>query len=330
MKIVAKHGYPFVAHRYRKRKLLAAGFIFFVCMLYFLSSFVWLIDVQGNSRLRTDDILSFCRDEEKLTVGVFKHMVDTRAVKNSLMDHYPDIAWVDVHIKGTRATIKLAETIPSQEMIDRNTPCDIVAKKDGLISHMVTAAGTPLVKQNDVVRKDDLLVSGEVVVTDGEVEGFREYVHAYSEIWAKMYTEIRLSVPFRYTEKKYTGNQQKRYSVILMGRRINLLNSNTNYVNYDRITSRKQIGIGEDYPLPLILVTEWYREFVPEERTRSVAHAKELAEKMVSGRIIREFDFGADIIDKICEYNQNADSLDVKAVITTNERIDEQREIALE
>jgi hypothetical protein len=43
---------------------------------------------------------------------------------------------------------------------------------------------------------------------------------------------------------------------------------------------------------------------------------------MVNARIIREFDFAADIIDKSIALQETEDKLVVKALITTNERID--------
>jgi hypothetical protein len=50
--------------------------------------------------------------------------------------------------------------------------------------------------------------------------------------------------------------------------------------------------------------------------------AMELAERMVTGRIVREFEFEADIVDKKIEFSEGRGVLNVSALITTNERID--------
>ena len=62
--IVGKTGLPFVAFRYRRRGIYIFGALLFVFALYFLSSFVWLIEIQGNDRIGKESIEEFCRSEE--------------------------------------------------------------------------------------------------------------------------------------------------------------------------------------------------------------------------------------------------------------------------
>ena len=321
-RIREKNGMPFVIHRYRKRKVLIGGLLFFIAFVYFLSCFVWLIDIKGNNRIGTDQLLAFCAGEG-LHIGAFKYKINNKQLKTDLMNNFHDISWLDIHIKGTRAVIQLTETIPAPQVIDKSTPCNIVAAKDGLITSIVTGAGKPLVKQDDVVRKGDVLVSG-VFVTEGDNGSITTRVHAYSEVWAKMYNEINFEVPLTYDEKVYTGQTMKVFSLRFFNRSFDLFHAIMDYQNYTRTVSYKQLSFGEDYPLPLILTSVTYREFTPAERIRTVDEAKELAVKMVNARIIREFDFAADIIDKSVAIQVTPDELIVKALITTNERIDKE------
>lgn len=329
IKIKNKQGVPFLAFRYRRRKILAFGVIFFIFILFFLSSFVWLLEVEGNDIITTAQITEFL-NHNGFSVGSFKYSVNEKFLEKSLMQEYGDISWINIHITGTKATVRIREAIPKQPFVDKSVPCDIVAAKDGLITSISTMSGTPRAKQGDVVQKGDLLVSGELLVGTEDTGFSSKYVHAQSEVRAKMYYEVTVSVPYEYTVKNYTGKTLKEHSMAFFDNKIDFLKRNKIYENYDKITNRTQLNFGEDYPLPIIIITDEYKEYIPEKRLRTADYAKEIAQAMITGRIISEFDFDADIIDKAVTYTENEDYLEVKAVITTIERIDEKREITQE
>lgn len=326
IKIAGRRGLPFVMFKYRKRKLLAIGVLFFIGFLFFLSSFVWMLDVRGNERLHADEIVEFLQ-EKGLAVGTFKYGVDTKSLEKELMARFDDISWINVYIKGTKATVTLTETIEKHPIVDKSTPCDIVASKDCLITFMATSAGTPKVKVGDVVQKGDVLVSGELLVGTDESNLVRRYVHAQSEVRGKMYYEMNFSVPFEYIVKNFTGKIQKDYSIIVFDKQINIFKPKVKFRNFETFTSRKQFKFGDDYPLPAISMRNEYREYVPQTMSRTVDEAKKIADSLLTNKIIQEFDIDIDILDKRVEYSENGGYLNVKATITTFERIDEAVEL---
>ena len=328
MKIARREGIPFVMHRYRRRKVLMGGIAFFVVFLYVMSSFVWLIDVEGNERISSAEILEFS-GRSGLRIGAFKHFIDHRELARQLIFEFEDVGWANVHTRGTRTLITISETIPAvPELtgIPRHIPCDIVAARDGLITSIVTAAGMPKVRQHDVVRQGDVLVSGTLLIeSDDAARTGTIFVHAYAEVWARMYTPIQFVIPMSYIHKSYTGAERRHHSLqwLLGGQgNINLPHGRIPFDNYDKIVSHIQPGASGSYPIPFILTTATYREFVPETHQRTVESAMALADRIITERIIREFDFHADIIDKQILYEEQPDQLIVRALITTNERID--------
>ncbi|MCL2456546.1 MAG: sporulation protein YqfD [Defluviitaleaceae bacterium] len=331
MKIVAKKGVPFFLFRYRKRKILMGGVLFFVAALFVLGSFVWRVEIEGNNFLSQEEILFFLQSEG-LKIGASKFYLRDRKLQNALVNNFSQISWADVHTRGTRTKILIAEGIPAQEIFDRKTPVHVVASKEGLITGIVTGAGAPLVKINDIVREGDALVSG-ILELDPEQPGSQLiYVHAYAEVWARRYHTIEISVPFAYEQKIFTGREKNFRSInfLFAKTKINLPNGGNSFESYDRITTHKQIGAGSDYPLPFVFVTEKYLEFVPEPRERSADEAKILAERMITSRIIREFDFAVDIVGREMSFRETPDALYVKTLITTHERIDKQVPIRVE
>jgi len=319
-RIVEKKGYPFVTYKYRKRKLFMYGTLFFVAFLYVLSSFVWVVQVEGNERIEASKILLFC-EERGLKSGALKRNIDKKALEQELIINFKDISFLNIGIKGTKAVITLTETLPAKEIVDRSIPTNIIAVKDGLIDSIVASGGTPLVKAKDVVSQGDILISGEVVVKEDETGTIKEYVHAGGSVRARTFYEMNFTVPKTYYQKQYTGEIKKFYRFNVLNKDINILKPSIPYDNYDKIISRKQIGIGEILPLPAIIITDEYKEFISVEKQRDLNQMLELSQIIISNRIIREFAFEADVIDKNIQYEETADGLRIKAVITCLEEI---------
>ena len=325
-KIIEKNGLPFLVFRYRRRKLLMGGVLFFVLGLFMLSSFVWRIEIIGNETVHSESVSAFLH-ENGLHIGTPKWRMNELEIQASIMSNFPEISWADVHTRGTRTTVMIAEAIPPQEIIDRTLPAHVVAVNDGLITSIVTASGAPVVRQGDVVRAGELLVSGELELDPENPESPRVYVHAYAEVWAKRYHPIEFTVPLTYSARVYTGRiirHRELHFLFAENARLPLPRGRFRFESYERVTTHHQPGVGGDYPLPVVLVTEHFAEFIPEERERTVEMAKEIAQVMITGRIMREFDFAIDVIAREVEFEEVDGGVIARALITTHERIDKQ------
>ena len=325
-RIIGKNGLPFILHRYRKRKLLMGGVAFFLLGIFLLSSFVWRIDIEGNEALPQEAVMVFL-ESQGLRVGAPKLRVRDRDLQQSLLNNFPEISWADVHTRGTRTTVLLAEALPPQAVLDRHTPAHVVANTNGLITSVIAWSGAPMVRQGDVVREGELLVSGALELVPDTPDSPMVYVHAQAEVWARRYHAIEFTLPLTYQEKSFTGNTTTSRRLNFLGSGnfgINLPGGNNSFTSYDKITTYRQPGVSGNYPMPLVLVATHFSEFVWAQRTRTLDEAKELANQMVTSRILREFDFGIDIIDRHVTFEESGDTLLVVASIVTHERIDRQ------
>ena len=323
IKILKKNGLPFEIYKYKKRKIFAGGIIFFIGFLYLLSSFVWFIDIKGNKKIDSNRILKFC-ESKNLKFGCLKYKLNIKELERDLLNNFNEISWINIKLKGTRAIINIKEIISKQKIIDKRTPCNIIAKKNGLILNVITSSGTPKVKINDVVKKGDILVSGEVLIENNNSETSQpsvNYVHADAKVMAKTYYEMNFKVPYEYIFKKYTGQTKKNYILELYNKKISLSNG-IKFINYDKISSVKELRFNKNYALPIKIFINEYHEFEPIKKRRSIQQAKDIADKIIMNRIIREFDFDTDIYDKKLEFINNKDCLYIKALISTIERIE--------
>lgn len=326
IKITKKQGMPFEVHRYRKRKILALGILFFIIVLNFLSSFIWTVEIIGNERIDKEELKAYCL-EAGLKPGAYKRKLDLRVLEKNFMSKFKDISWISISTKGTKAKIELTETIEKPQIIDRNTPCDIIAAKNGLIISVVVNSGTPKVKQKDVVEKGDILVSGELIIGEEGAEQSREYVHASAEIKAKLWYQFELEENIKFNQKNYTGQTKKGYSAEILNKKFNILNTRIPYSNYDTITDIKRLDFGGDFDLPLALVINEYKEYTLQQNTRTVDEAKILIEQKLDKLLEENFNQDVEILDKNIQYQNENDKLKAKITITTIERIDEQKEI---
>jgi len=331
-KIIEKNGLPFLLHRYRKRKVLMGGVAFFIAALFVLSTFVWRIEIEGNETLDSETVLVFLQ-EQGLQVGASKFRINNTALQQSLLTNFAEISWANVYTRGTRTTVRVAEILPPQEVINRQVPTHVVATKDGLITHVIAWSGAPMVRAGDVVREGEMLVSGRMELEPDTPGTPVVYAHAYAEVWARRYHSMEFSVPLTYSAKAYTGETVTERSVELLflgGSGFRLPGGQNPFASYDRVTTYHQPGVSGNYPLPFVLSRTVYSEFTWTPRTRTVEEAQDLADSMITGRILREFDFGIDIVERRVNFTQAGDAVRVTALLVTHERIDKQIAITVE
>lgn len=162
VRITGRHGLPFVVLRLRKRKGFAVGAVLFCLVLYFLSSFVWFVEIKGTDKLEPG------RLREKaaglgVRPGVMRRSIDIPAVKSELLIEYSEIAWVGLNLQGTKATIEIIEKkLPPPQDSEAGKPCDIVAGVDGVITRIAVLEGAPAVQEGETVQRGQVLISGRL------------------------------------------------------------------------------------------------------------------------------------------------------------------------
>ncbi|WP_317368666.1 sporulation protein YqfD [uncultured Tyzzerella sp.] len=321
-KIVSRYGMPFFIFKNRKRKMFLIGIMIFISLLYYFSSFIWTIQVVGNNNVDNNSILRFC-EEKGLYLGAYKRKIAIKTIQSDLKNNFDTISWVNIKIDGTKATISISENIPKQNSIENNTPCDIIAKEKGIITNIITRSGTPLVKSKDVVQKGDVLVSGTLLLKEGEEIKGNYNTYSDADVEAKTEKEIKVTVPFQYYIKEYTKNKKTTYNLLAFNKNfnLNLFKNNISYENYDTIISRKQLKLSENFYLPFIIKKITYKEYIPIKKTYSINEAKLYANKLITEKITKEVDFSSDILDKQIIYEKNENQLIATAKLTLIEDI---------
>lgn len=112
--IAERIGLPFYLFRYRKRKVFFAGAVLGTFLIYFLSLFVWSIDVRGN-RKYTDEALITFLEEQGVEHGMRLSQVDCDRIVKDIRKSYDEIIWVSASIEGCKLIIQIKENEDSKD-----------------------------------------------------------------------------------------------------------------------------------------------------------------------------------------------------------------------
>lgn len=204
VKTIKKSGLPFFISKNKNRKGLAIGIILSMIVFFYISSFIWQIEVDGNERLSDEKIISLL-NEAGFKKGMIRFGIDNEKIKNDVLLKNEDLSWIWVDIKGTKAFVSVREKKEAPKVFDKNEPSNIIAVRDGLVTRVIAKSGQSVVKEGDVVSEGNLLISG---VLESEAKGYK-YVNASGEIWARTWHEIEgettlIKEEFTKTSKKFS------------------------------------------------------------------------------------------------------------------------------
>lgn len=304
VRIVKKRGLPFIFNKYKGRKFFVSGAVIFILLVYTLTSFIWVVEITGNKKLDTqyimDKLASF-----GVKPGVLKYKVNTDKVVNDMMLDMGELGWISVLVKGTKVKVQIVERKTPPELVPSDEPCNIVAKKDGIIKSTIVKDGQEMVKTGDTVVKGQMLVSGAIPVK-GE-EGKMRLVHAIGSIKARTWYEEKCPVILRTIEKIRTGKTSNNYSLLIFSKKFNIFNGKINFENYDKVEIRKRVSIGEDLVLPLGLLIDKYYENSLTEKETDIEDAKQVAANKAYSEIMERLPQDAEIVKTDLNFIQNGD-----------------------
>lgn len=278
IRIKKKKGFPFLLHKYRKRKGVFAGFIAFLAIIFVMSGYIWSIDISGNEAISDEKILNVL-NESGFKIGIFTLKCNLKETKEDILTKLPELSWIAINIKGSKAVVEVKERIMPPEIISKDTPCNIIAKRDGIIIRADVFQGVSNVEPGYAVAKGSLLVSG---VLDSTAVGFR-LVHAEANVYGKTKYVLRAECARSYAEKVPTGNVFFRRTLQLFNFDIKLyIKDSIPYTLYDKMDYKQELKVGNDVYLPIVIKTEKFAQLEEITTELSEDEAKKRAEDIIN------------------------------------------------
>ena len=259
--IIAKHGFPFLLYRYRKRKLLLGGTLLFFMFIICINQFVWAIEIKGNHKVKTADILRVL-EEEGVKIGTPLVKIDQLHLKHRALLKLPDLSWLWVDKSGSKLIVDVREGLPVPDIYDADLYCNVKAAKDGIIDSMIVKNGIPVVKEGDTVLKGTVLVTGKIPAS---LKPEIRYVHADAQIFARVWYEKTQRFSRLTQTRTETGKQKNHYTLTVFGKSIPLFhNAKAPFAEFDETTNKTDVSVFGKY-LGITFSKTAYREITVTE-----------------------------------------------------------------
>ena len=311
-----KKGFPFVVHKYRKRKIFVGLLAVIFIALFVMSKFIWNIEIKGNNQISKAEILEEL-NKQGLKIGAYKGKINSNSIINRVRLDRNDIAWMGIDLEGTNAIVEIKETSKAPEIIDENEYCNIVSNKEGMITKINVQNGTAVVKEGDIVKQGDILVQGYL---EGKYTGIR-YVHAKADIEAKIWYSKKEKVFLKQQIQVPTGATEQKYTLNINNFKINFYKTLSKFENYDTINENKKLMIFSNFYLPIEITKKTNYEYVNEEKIYTEEELIQLTQEKIEEELKEEISQKENIINKQTNVYPNEDYIEVEVIYEVLENI---------
>ena len=215
IKIAEKHGFPFFARKYRKRSGFMLGIIAFFVILKFLSTFIWVINIEGNKTVSSEEIIKSL-NQIGIEEGMKVSKLDAKNNAQSLLLLRDDLAWASLNIESCVLNVNVSE-IKKSVREGVYVPSNLVARTDGIIRKIDASSGNVMVKVGENVHKGDILVSGIIESLSSTV-----FVKSNAAVIAQVEKEYVEKADFVQKLKVKTGKVCNEKVISILGVRVPL------------------------------------------------------------------------------------------------------------
>ena len=202
-------GIDYFFYRIDKLKYFILSFILCLVFTYLISNIILRINViHSNKNIR--ELVS----DELYEYGIKKYSIKKdfnklEDIKNKILESNKDkLEWISITNIGMTYVVRVEERIIDKPKVE-NEYCNVVATKESLVTNIFSDKGDILVNVNDLVRKDDILISGNLILN----EETKSYTCASGKVMGKVWYNTNIIIKRDYLKKEYTG--KKRYNFII-------------------------------------------------------------------------------------------------------------------
>lgn len=311
-----KEGVPFFLGRFRRRQALLIGLGVCAAALFFGSFFIWDFTIEGNQTVTSEEILRALQ-ENGIHLGTYAFSVDAEDLRNHVLLEIPELSWITVNVSGCRAYVQVRERTPKPELADKRTPCNVVARRAGLILKVQALDGQAMVLPGTTVEEGQLLISG---VEDTGTFGAR-LMASMGKVWARTWYRLETTIPLRQEKKTETGKETDGFSLIFGTHRIKIYGSaGYSEGNYDKITTRTRLSFF-GLPLPITAERDRCRWYENETVTVDPVEAERQGKEILSAYLLTLLDEEGSVSSTLCSSKSSGDTLTVTLTAECREQI---------
>jgi len=318
-KIIKHLGINGIKEFVKKHYILLISFLITYIMLLVLSNIIFDIEIiSTNSELKR--VINLYLEENDIKKYKFmKQYEELNEIKKKILEeNKTTLEWIEIERIGTKYIINLTERIVNNNILD-TTPKDIVASKDALIMYLVTKNGTRMKEVNELVKKGEVIISGNIIKNEHLVDTVAASGDVYGEVW---YT-VKTTVPYKFTEYEKTGEIVNHIYLDLFGKKITLMGY------YETALSLNETKALIDKPYLFFKVYKERKELYKYETHKlSKKEAEKEAIKRSDKSIENKLKSDERILDKkVLKINHYSSKIEIEVFYRVYENIGEAKEL---
>ncbi|MCD7891481.1 MAG: sporulation protein YqfD [Ruminococcus sp.] len=306
--------------KYRKRIGIGIGAAVAAAAIWYFSSIVVTIDVQGNTNVSEDVIIS-ALEELDIKQGTFISNIDFSYCENELRIMIEDISWAAIRRMGNRLVVKVTEIVEKPDMLQDRMPCNVVADRAAQITSTSVYDGQLMRIVGDYVMPGDMLISGVIEDSTGHVTKH----HAIGVITGIYEETVVFSEEYILSAYVPTGNTESKKYLYLFNLKIHLFIGKNDYSSaWEELYENQLEVFGKSIPVSIVRKKLTETELVEKEYTD-----EELEEIIMDKIYLYEKNFLADeeILSREITPEKSGNELTYTVTYTLEGEIGQQREI---
>jgi len=270
-----------------RRPILMISAVLLLLMTVFLPTRVLFFTVEGNRTVSDQEILEAAA-VSGIKFGAERRAIRSEQAKNEIIALIPALRWVGINTYGCTAVITVSERQPDDFESSADV-ANIVALRDGLILSATVTRGTAQCAPGDTVVSGQILVSA---YTDCGISLLAS--RADGEIYAQTERKLETVLPVKGMRKGTIQNSERRYSLIIGKKRINLWKGSGIWEpTCDRMYKEYRLKLPGGFFLPVAFVKEelQFSGYSESEQNigpsvLSIFSERYLQKQMIAGKIV--------------------------------------------
>lgn len=248
IEIIKYYGYKNIISFINTNKSILFGICVGLFIMFLMCNTIFDIKINSNNQQLVEKINKSLYENG---ISKYKRKIsfnELQIIKNKiLIDNKDVLEWIEIIEDGCIYIVELTERVKGNNINIDKSPSNIVASKDGLITHINLVNGVKVKDVNDYVKKGEVIITGQIYKDENLVSQTSAEGTVYAEVW---YTTT-VSIPFKYKEYIDTGKVINRYYIKLFDKEMTLIGK----YNSENSISKKSIVLDKPY-LPFDIYKE--------------------------------------------------------------------------
>lgn len=271
----------------KKNKVLLFSLLIGYLLLLFLTNLIFKIEVIHEQKEIRDLIYTELSNNNIKKLRFKPKLEKLDAIEALILEkHKTKIEWLEIIESGTKYIVK----VEARRIIETKREYiyqDVIAAKDAVLKTITAEQGVIVKKQNDYVKKGDIVISGLIKHN----EKIMDIIAAKGKIWGEVWYNVKVELPLKRTEIKKTGLKKMLFCLKILNFRIPLID----FKPYQQKQIEEQIII-KNKLIPLMLVREQHYQIEKTDYIYNEAEALVVAERLAQEKIKNQLVVGEQII----------------------------------